>query len=60
MMISYAPRLVIYSYHDVIECWQDTMIEKLRLKNTSLRAKCKKLILHLKQVSVLIFQLFDY
>ncbi|XP_065913528.1 cilia- and flagella-associated protein 263-like [Dysidea avara] len=28
---------------------KDTMIEKLRLKNTSLRAKCKKLILHLKQ-----------
>ena len=27
------------------------MIEKLRLKNTSLRTKCKKLTLHLKQVT---------
>ena len=30
------------------------MIEKLRLKNTSLRTKCKKLTLHLKQVIVCI------
>lgn len=30
------------------------MIEKLRLKNTSLRTKCKKLTLHLKQVIVYI------
>lgn len=39
---------VVKFYDDKLRS-KDTMIEKLRLKNTSLRTKCKKLTLHLKQ-----------